>query len=152
MEGIRHYGKAKGGQMRFTENNRIKFERALQALEGKDFELSIKECSEPTTEDQHAYYRSFVRNTLVGCEIFGGWNEKRIHEFFQSQFLGYTRMEIVTGKEYVVRKAESTANIGKRRMAEFIEKVIAWCAVEGITIGSPDDYFAGKYKTQTRNG
>lgn len=152
MEGIRHFGKAQGRQMRFTSYNRQKFEAALDEIErkGGDFELEIRPCSEPVTEDQHAYYRSFVRNTLVGCEIFGGWEEDRIHRFFASQFLGYTYVEVVNGRETAVRAVESTANIGKKRMAEFIEKVIAWCAHEGIRIGSPEDYHSGKFKTRQR--
>lgn len=150
MDGIRHYGKVQGGQMRFTEKNRHKFEQALKYIEanGGEFELQIRPASEPVTEDQHAYYRAFIRHTLVEQEIFGGWGDDRIHQFFASMFLGYTKMEIVNGKEYVVRKVESTANIGKRRMAKFIEQVIAWCAVEGITVGKPEDYHTGKFKTR----
>lgn len=117
---------------------------------GGEFELTIQSCAHPTTEDQHAYYRSLIRNTLVGCEIFGGWNENRIHEFFTSRYLCYSKVEVVKGVEHIVRRVESTANIGKKRMAQYIESVIAWCAQEGITIGSPEDYHNEKYKTTTR--
>lgn len=152
MNGIRHFGRVHGRQMRFSEPSRLKFEKALEAIEasGGDFELMIQPCSAPVTEDQHAYYRAFVRNTLVGCEIFSDWDENRIHEFFTSRYLSYSKIEIVRGREYVVKHIESTANIGKKRMAAYIDSVINWCAEEGITIGSPEDYHNGKYKTQTR--
>lgn len=153
MEGIRIFFKARNNQMQMTEHNRLKFEAQLRLIETTGDgtgEIMLQPSQEPVTEDQHAYYRAFVRHTLVGCEMFGGWDERRIHKFFQGRFLSYTKVELINGKEYVVPHSESTANIGKKRMAEFITQVIAWCAQEGITIGSPDDYFAGKYKTIKR--
>lgn len=152
MEGIRYFGRVQGKQMRFNDQNRLKFEKALEAIEasGGDFELMIRPCSAPTTEDQHAYYRSFIRNTLVGCEIFSDWDENRIHDFFASRYLRYSKIEIVKDREHLVWHVESTANIGKKRMAQYIDSVINWCAQEGITIGSPEDYHNGKYKTTTR--
>lgn len=152
MDGIRHFGKVQGKQMRFNEQNRLKFEKALEAIEasGGDFEMQITPCSAPVAADQQAYYRSFVRHTLVGCEIFSDWNENRIHKFFASRYLRYNKIEVVGGIEHVVWNVESTANIGKKRMAEFIESVIQWCAEENIIIGTPEDYHSGKYKTIVR--
>lgn len=149
---IRYYGTVKNGVRQYFKNNL--HQRQLALLEGKEFEETLQERFVDTTPDQQGFYRAgIIRHACMESEDFGGWSEKEISEWFESMFLIFTKNKIIKrkGQEQptvlVVKK--STANIGKKRMSEFIENVLHYLAEQhDIHPLSPDDYFAGKYQTK----
>lgn len=142
-----HYGKVTNGAL--VHYNWPLFKQTLSSLEGLEFDLILKEKHKRVSLDTHGYYRGGIIKECMQYEIFGGWDENDIHEFFADMFLKYTKTLIRSdiNKRILVTKVQSTAELNQREMNEFIDKVIAWLANEGIVIHSPEQYFLGKYKT-----
>lgn len=144
------YGKVVNGSL--IQYNPDLHKQVVNSLEGKEFELILKEKKKRVSLDQHGYYRGAIVKECTNYEIFGGWSEDDIHDFFADQFLSYKKTLIVRyddGSELVrtLRKIESTSGLSTKEMSEFIEKVIMWLSSQGIVILSPEEYYLGKYKT-----
>lgn len=147
---LRHYGKISKGKVLlinlplYTEN--------IKSLENKDVEITIKEKSQPVNPDQHAYYRGAVLETALTAECFRGWSADEIHKEFAYLYLGcdvqvnYIRKN-GTVVSRIKREVPSTADIGKKRMAEYVDRCIIHLAEEGIVVHSPEQYKLNKYRT-----
>lgn len=145
-----HYGKVTNGSL--VHYNWPLFKQTLISLEGLEFDLIIKEKHKRVSLDTHGYYRGGIIKECLQYEMFGGWTEDDVHDFFADQFLHYYKTLIINhddnDKTYCnVRKVISTSSLNQKDMNEFIEKVIGWLAEHGIVIHSPEQYFLGKYKT-----
>jgi hypothetical protein len=143
---IKHIGIVRNGQITFYNPDlRI---NVLAELEGKEVEEIIKEKPKKSSTDQYGYYFGGVIGECKKVEKFGGWEEKEIDEFFCDKFLSYPKMIKVSDTSYKeVIRTQSKATLSKKELAEFIDKVISWCATEGIYIRTPEEYYLGKYKT-----
>lgn len=152
---IHFYGTVKNGSRQYYKNPM--HQQLLASLEGKEFEETLRERFVDTTPDQMGYYRAgIIRHACMESEDFGGWSEKEISEWFGSMFLIFAKNKVIKhkGQEQptILVVKESTANIGKKRMSEFIEKVLHYLAEQhDIYPLSPEDYFNGKYATQIKN-
>jgi hypothetical protein len=132
------------------------YEKNADALEGKRIEFVMKEEIDKPSVDQHAYYRGAVIETGLTAECFGGWTGDDLHEFFANEFLGANVMVHVVRKDGSVinkmnRNVSSLSDLNKKEMSEYVEKCIAFLALEGITVYDSNQYKLNKYKTITRN-
>lgn len=137
----RHYGKIHQGKLYFSPRNIERYKNALKALEGEDFELSIRKVQKHATESQYSYYRKAIIGTCEQSEMFGGWLKVEIAKFFEEMFLSETIIKRLPAGTWTNKITRSVANLSTIEMSEFIEKVIAWLAQNNISIGSPEDYF-----------
>ena len=144
---IKHRGLISEGNM-FHWDNPQQWDNQIKALRGKRFSIIIEEEHKPVTTSQHGYYRGGILPFLTTQEAFVGWEEDEIHDrHFASLFLAYKKVihhkdESVTEKPCV----RSTASLSTNEMAEFITKVIVWCAAEGIEIPDSKDFYIQKYR------
>lgn len=146
---IKHYGKIIKGKM--VCYNESLYQETIYELEGKEFELIIKEKSRKASTDAHGYYRAGIIGECLKSEVFGGWDREEIHDHFASLFLTYVTHEkaLYDGKTIFkeVIKKQSTADLNSKEMFEYCEKCIRWCAQHEITIHTPEQYHLSKFKT-----
>jgi hypothetical protein len=140
---LRHFGKVENGEALYFDLNL--YLSNLQLLEGKEFELVIDERFHETTRDEHAFYRGGIIPTMMQDENFRGWEKDEIHAYLTNRFLGETVVKELRGVLQEVRKVPSTANIGRKRMAQFITDVITWLGTMGIEVKDPEQYVLNKY-------
>lgn len=145
-----HYGQVKNGTL--IHYNFPLYSQTLSSLEGKEFDLIIKEKHKRVSLDTHGYYRAGIVKECMNYEMFGGWSEDDLHSFFADMFLKYTKMLIVnhdngTTTQREITRIQSTSELNQKEMNEFIDKVVQWLAEHEIIIQSPESYYLGKYKT-----
>lgn len=146
----RQYGKIINGKRIYY--NESLHNQVITELEGQEFEEITKLKHKKVSLDTHGYYRGGIIKECLNYEMFRGWEEDDIHEFFANEFLGYRRVLILhkddgTIEQHPVPKITSTSSLNQKEMNEFIEKVIAWLAQHNIIIKSPEEYYLGKYAT-----
>ena len=142
---IRHFGQINNGELQLF--NLGLWGNQIRELEGKEIYVEVRERPKNVTTDQHAYYRGAILPECLQYETFGGWEKQEVHEFFVDMFLSYTKVKIMNGIAKEIKVVPSTADISRKEMAEFIEKVLGWLAMEGIYIMSPEQYNVSKFKT-----
>ena len=145
---VKHYGKVVKREMKFYRPELLLSN--LTELEGKEFEVTIKEKTKKVSTDAHAFYRGGIIKECMRYEMFGGWTKDEIHEFFADMFLGYFEMvkhfgadDETTLKE--VRKIRSTSALNSKEMSEYCEYVIRWLAQHSIVIKDPEQYEQSKF-------
>lgn len=111
-------------------------------LEGKEFELVLKEKHSRVTNSQYRYYFGGVLRTCYQTEMFSHFDKADdIHEmFFGPKFLSYTKVVEVGKEKSLVKRVPSLTTITRKELGEFIDKVIIWCAEHSIVILSPEQY------------
>ncbi len=142
---IKHFGYVAHNV--FTPVDRQKYNNQLAGLDGKKCALMIEEVEDNATVDQHAYYRGAVIKTCLKSEYFAHSSDDDVHELFTTLFLGYVVFINTGGLVWSDQRYYSTAKMKKKPFAEFLEKVIAWCAEHNIIIHSPEDYYLECFKT-----
>lgn len=142
---IIHFGLIKNGK-KIYYNNEL-YGKQIQSLEGKEFEEEIREKLKKPSQGTHGYYRGGIISTCLVSEKFGGWNEDEIHDLFCNLFLKTTIEKVFgdTGRTEIT-KVLSTSDLNQAEMNEFIERVIAWLATEGIEVLNPEQYNLTKYR------
>lgn len=147
---IKHYGKIERGKIVYY--NPLLFLEVTKELEGREFELVIKEKHKRVSTDAHGYYRGGIIGECLKSNLFAGWEREEIHEHFAGLFLNYVTHEKCLDKKgntiyKEVIKKTSTSNLSSKEMFEYCEKCIQWCAENEIIIHSPEQYFLGRFKT-----
>ena len=137
----RHYGKVRNNRLNFSLRNYERYINALKALEGEDFELSIRKVQKHASDSQYAYYRKGIIATCLTTEMFGGWEADEIAKFLEEMFLSETTIKRLPAGTWSNKITRTIANLSTIEMSEFIEKVIAWLAQNNISIKSPEEYF-----------
>lgn len=137
---IRHFGKVKGGRTVFS-NQQLYFQQ-LSQLEGKEFELVIKERLKRPTISQYNYYRGAILSSCFESEMFSYFDTAdQIHsDYFAPKFLSHTVLVKLPTKQYEILKVRSMADLTRKEISEFIERVIVECALIDIQILSPEEY------------
>jgi hypothetical protein len=93
-----------------------------------------------------------IRKTCVQSDLFEGWDEDDIYDWFVNKFFTVIVLKTLgTGEQVEVRKEFSMKNCGRKRASEFIEKVLRFLAERGIYPLSPEEYFNGIYSSIDRN-
>ena len=147
---LKHYGKCINGVLKFY--NEILWQQQKATLNGCDFELVIKEKNRRPTLDEHAYYRGAILATCYESIDFSHFDTAEdIHkEFFQPKFLSYKKVVEVGNDKFEITQYRSTSSLTAKEMADFIEKVLAWCSLNNIIILSPEQYEQKYYRTITK--
>lgn len=146
---ISHYGEVKRGKKVYY--NPDLYQRQIDSLEGRKFVEIIKPITKKPSLGQYGYYRGGI---LIAChlsEMFCHFDNKDdVHTlYFAKKFLSYTRLVVLPNEKYEVMVTRSLADLDREEMSEFIERVKADCAMNGIEILSPEDYYNKYYQ---RNG
>lgn len=152
---LRHYGIMKAGIIHL--HNLPLYQKNAAELEGKRIEFTVTEEREKPSVDQHAYYRGGVLETGLTAECFRGWTADQLHAFFIDGFFGIDRLVCIKLKngqtiERIIRDKPSLADLGKKDMAEYIDKCISFLAIEGVVVHTPEQYKLAKFKTIYKNG
>lgn len=143
---IRHYGLIKNRKLIFQEPEL--YNKVVEALEGKEFCLTLKKRHKQISQNKHAYYRGGILGVLYQTEMFSHLDNKdQIHDlYFAPKFLTYTKMLNINGQQKEVRAVRSLADLSDEEMGLFIERVIADCESElGIAISDPETYYSKYY-------
>jgi len=143
---LKHYGKVVKGVMEFYRPQLLKSN--LTELEGKEFELVLKEKYKGVSTDAHAFYRGGILGTALASETFGGWTKDEVHEHFVEMFLSYAdTKKIITRNGTVnvpIQKIKSTSALSSKAMKEYCDQVIRWLAQHDIIVLDPDQYELSK--------
>ncbi len=133
--------------------NKSLWQHHIFSLEGKEVEIIIKEKQKKPTLDQFAYYRGGILGTCHRSEMFSYFdNQDQIHEnYFAPKFLSYKQLVVFPNEKYEVTKIKSMSELNRKETAEFIDRVIADCEMNGIHILSPEEYYQTHYKTIYKN-
>ena len=145
---VKHFGKIVDGIKKYYRPTL--YQEQLKALEGKEFVEIIQEKHQHITDDQRGYYRATNRWLIDNTEAFGGWEEDELHQEFCNLFASYKKW--IGGEVTGVEKTfvESTSNMGKKRMAKFIDDRNKWLSMQySIEVPSPEEYYTGKYSSKS---
>jgi len=128
---IKHYGRVVDGKMLFY--NPILWSNQLTVLEGKEYEIIVKERNKRPNSDQHGYYRGGILQTCLESEMFSHLDNKdQIHTlYFAQKFLTHTELVTLPGERYEVKITRSLADISDKEMNEFMNKVAAYIPTYG---------------------
>lgn len=144
MKFRRFYGKVKGGSLVFSMENIARWKELLQMIEAGsgEFELEIKQREYRPTSSQFGYLYGGIYREALRSNKFASWTEDQMEHFFGDMFLAERITIELPGKPVEVKRViRSTASLTRRELSEFIEKVIAWLANEGIVVSGPEDYY-----------
>lgn len=143
----KHYGKVVKKEMHFYHPEIL--QNIINSLEGKEFELILKEKHKKVTHDTHSYYRGGIVKEALQYECFGGYTEDDFHELMASMFLTVHSTKLIHGDteeplQIPCSRTRSTSELTQKEMGEFIEKVIRFLAQQGIVIKTPEQYYLEK--------
>jgi len=142
---INFYGTVINGKLMHYKPNL--FHKHLMSLDGKEFQLRVVQREEPTTVNQHAYYRyGIIKQTCMKTEIFGGWKENEIHDFFVDRFLSVEVIKEIDDEQVIFKKKKSTSNLSKKAFAQFINDVNEFLAQYDIYPLLPEEYHSEKHR------
>jgi len=139
---LRHYGVIHNGKK--TYYNQPLYDQQLLNLEGQEFEEVIKKRFHKVSNDQYAYYFGAVLAVAHKHDAFIHFNKPDdIHEdIIAPMFLGYTKIIEFKGQKFEKKEVRSTTSLTREEMAEFIDRVITWLAMEfDLIIYSPEAYY-----------
>ena len=147
---IKHYGKVRNGKISF--HNEQLWEQQRWALEGKEFELIIKQRHRPVSNDQYGYYYGGILTTCFNSEIFSAFDKSAdIHIYFEDKFLSYKTMLAVGNNKKEIVRHRSLTSLNKTEMSEFIDRVLIHCRTDlQIEVLAPDQYYLSLYKTKEK--
>ena len=132
---IRHYGKVEEGLTLFY--NLPLYDRDIDSLEGKEFEVTIQEKHTDVSKDQHAFLGVILTEALKN-EVFGGWIRDELRDFLKEKYLAEKIVKEIRGEQVEIKVVPSLANISKKKMSWFIERCLEFMASEGIVIEDPN--------------
>jgi hypothetical protein len=145
---VRHFAKV-DDKCRVQYLNSTLWNQQLVQLRGKDVEILIKERTKAPSIDQRNYYRGAVLGTCFESEMFSAFdNPDQIHkEYFAPKFLSYTKIVTVGNQSKEQEFIHSMADLDRKETSDFIERVIADCAMNGITILTSEEYYMKNYQS-----
>jgi len=144
---IRHHGFIKNRKLIFQEPEL--YNKAVEALEGKEFTLTLKRKHKQVSQNKYAYYFGGILAVLYQTEMFSHLDNKdQIHElYFAPKFLSYTKIIEINGVKQEKKGTRSLADLSDEEMGAFIERVIADCETElNIEIYPPETYYSKYYQ------
>ena len=138
---IKHYGIIKNGVKQYYNNELYRGQ--MQSLEGKEFVELIKPVFKKVSMSQNNYYRGGILPTCYQSEMFSHLDKKDdVHEFyFAPKFLTLVKVVEIAGEQREITITRSLADLSQDEMREFITKVLIDCEMNGIIVGSPQDYY-----------
>jgi hypothetical protein len=124
------------------------FNAKRTSLEGKRFSMILEEEFEPPTNPQRGYYfGAIIGLECINSSDFAGWTKDEIHNYLVEKITGYNKSVKIRGKEQIVRCIDQISEYSKRRMNDYIEKVMLLLSTEhGIVVKDSSEYALQKYK------
>lgn len=114
-----------------------------QLRQGRALVGEFRLLDDAITQEQRGYFHAVVLTEIAQFARPGGqqFDMKTWKEHFRSEFLGFnvvTSINPLTGKKVRRRVRISTEDLGIRKLAEYIERVIAFAATDlGVTVSEP---------------
>ncbi len=102
----------------------------LEYHDNSQVEYCIRAIRKKPSINTHGYYRGVLIPFLLKTELFGGWNEIRLHRLFAVTFLKDIKEESIKGKVFLVEYVLSTGEITQKRMNDFITELREWLLTE----------------------
>lgn len=131
------YGEVKGT---LNFDNPIYFEQTVQELEGKKFELELREMKSKRSDRQNRYYFGVL------LPIFGdyfGMDKEETHEALKFEHLRHV-INDKNGNPHVTVK--STTKLSTNEFEDYMEKLRRWGAQEfGLNCPSPNEPIDREY-------
>lgn len=114
-----------------------------QLEQGRELVLEARLLDDAITQEQRGYLHAVVLTEIAQFARPGGqqFDMKTWKEHFRAEFLGFkvvTSINPLTGKKSRKRHRISTEDLGVRKLAEYIDRVIAFAATDlGVTVSEP---------------
>lgn len=137
----KHYFTVVNGKFVFEQKDMLEYIK--RSFEGKRGFAIIKPVKEDVSPNQYAYYfGGIIRKECMVSESFAGLKEAQIHEILLREVEGDVKP--IKNKVGVVKMVEVTpdfSSFSKRRMAEYIQKLIAHLQVEYDIHPKPAEHY-----------
>lgn len=114
-----------------------------QLRQGRALVADFRLLDDAITNAQRGYLHAVVLTEIAAFARVGGrqYDMKTWKEHFRSEFLGFevvTCINPFTGRKSRRRVRISTEDLGVRRLAEYIDRVISFAATDlGVTVSEP---------------
>lgn len=148
---IRHFGKVlDNGNISFY--NEELWENQRLSLRGCEFELVIKKKLRKPSPDQFGYMFGGILGTMLTCEQFSHYNDPKelFYDVFSPLFLSYNVMVRVGKKSWLKTRERPLSDLNKAEISDLIEKMLIYCAQEGIEVLPADQYVNKHYRTEEK--
>ena len=147
----KHYFKVVNGKFIFED--REMFDFVKHNLEGERGYAIIKPVEQDISPNQFAYYfGGIIRKECMSSNAFAGWKEGEIHNHLLKEVDGNTKP--VKGKDGIIRYIETVPDFslyGKKKMAEYISKLIPHLQMEYDIHPKPSDHYKyNKFQLKTQ--
>lgn len=114
-----------------------------QMRQGRELVAEFRLLEDDITDKQRAYLHAVVLTEIAQFARPGGVQHdmKTWKEYFRSEWLGFKTVSgtnPITGKKTRKRVRISTEDLGVRRLAEYIDRIIAFAATDlGVQVSEP---------------
>lgn len=144
---IKHYGRVMNLRLNF--HNKALWYQQLGALEGKEFELTVKQKHKKVSNDQYSYYFGAILTTCHDTELFHAFDKPAdIHTYFEYKFLTEKKMMIVGEEKTEIPYIRKLEKLTMKEMSEFIDRCLHHCRDDlKILILTPEEYYTENYTT-----
>lgn len=143
---MRHKIQIINNKVSFFEPNR--YLKDLSSRNGTTAFLDIVDYDPQASSDQHGFYHATLNWYIQNSEYYGGNEHDALDHYFTEKYLSFKRVVYFDGVGVEKIVTPSKAGIGKKKMAEFITKVLAELTQEsGLVSPTRDEIIAGKYKS-----
>lgn len=129
--GERFTGSVVDGQIRIDQPDRWK--ALKERLEGKPIEVSVGRLRQNRSLRANNYMWAIYR--VIAQET--GEDEYRIHAVMKGLYLPLVDLELPNGQ--TIKTLGTTTTLDTKGFAEFIGKIKAWAAQEGIRVPDPEE-------------
>lgn len=144
---IRHFGKVKeNGDLLFRNLELWNSQR--MSMVGSEFELIMDKKLKRPSPDQFSYLFGGIVGSMMSCEQYSHYNDPKelIDDLLAPMFLSYQVLVRVGKKSWLQTKTRRLSDLGKSELSDFIEKVLIYCAQEGIEILDSESYVQKFYR------
>lgn len=147
---VKHRGEVtKAGKLKF-ENQKL-FEEVIARMNGKRFELVLKEAQEDISVDTYGYFFGGILKTAYSTEQYSWYDKSEdIHyKYFAPKYLMYDKaVRLANGQIKIKRLMRDIKDLSQKEMSSYIERVIIDLAEDQIICLDPSEYqIAKRYKT-----
>jgi len=143
---MRHKVQFKDGKVTFYNPKR--FHEEVASREGKDGFLDLSDYDPAASRDQFGFYFATLNWYIDNSEFYAGNEVADLDHYFCKKYLTTQRVVYFNGDPKETPYVQSKTSIGKKKMAEFITKVLAELAENtGLTSPTSEEAITGKYRS-----
>lgn len=114
---------------------------AVSRAADKGMVLCLKYATKRRTTPQNAYYFGVVVRDITKAfqEAGNDMDEQDVHEYLKDEVGKLTRYAVLPGSGEIVTIKGSTRRLTTIEFEQYLEKVRAWAAAQGIVISLPNE-------------